>query len=92
MSYRLHVITFCQENFVFLDEKISDIGDDYEEDNSISIESKENEDVVPELLKQKIKRQRSRTRTISRSVYTDTQGNPVSQDVISDLNQFQVIN
>ena len=31
-----------------------------------------------------------RTRTISRSVYTDSQGNPVSQDVIQDINQFQV--
>merc|ERR1711983_529324 len=34
-------------------------------------------------------RTRTRTRTISRSVYTDSQGNPVSQDVIADLNQFQ---
>merc|ERR1712020_886645 len=34
-------------------------------------------------------RTRTRTRTISRSVYTDCHGNPVSQDVIADINQFQ---
>merc|ERR1712117_481114 len=38
----------------------------------------------------KMIKQRSRTRTISRAVYTDTLGNPVSPDVIQDLNQFQV--
>ena len=48
----------------------------------------ETNDKVPEMMK--LTRTRARTRTISRSVYTDSQGNPVSQDVIADINQFQV--
>merc|ERR1712154_543143 len=31
----------------------------------------------------------TRTGTISRSVYTDPEGNPVSEDVMQDINQFQ---
>merc|ERR1711997_566987 len=34
-------------------------------------------------------RTRTRTRTISRTIYTDREGNPVSQDVIQDIHQFQ---
>merc|ERR1712098_1026481 len=56
--------------------------------DSITKENEECKDDVPDMLK-RLKSQRSRTRTISRSVYTDTLGNPVSNDVIKDLNQFQ---
>ena len=48
----------------------------------------ETKDKVPEMMM--LTRTRTRTRTISRSVYTDCHGNPVSQDVIADINQFQV--
>merc|ERR1712147_409687 len=47
----------------------------------------ETQDKVPEMMA--LTRTRTRTRTISRSVYTDCHGNPVSQDVIADINQFQ---
>eukprot|EP00092_Neocalanus_flemingeri_P012452 GFUD01013425.1.p1 GENE.GFUD01013425.1~~GFUD01013425.1.p1 ORF type:complete len:1079 (+),score=254.39 GFUD01013425.1:143-3379(+) len=50
--------------------------------------SDEGADVVPEVPKF-LQRQRTRTRTISRSVYHDSEGNPVSKDIISDMNQFQ---
>jgi len=49
--------------------------------------SDEGADVVPEV--PKFSRQRTRTRTISRSVYHDSEGNPVSKDIVSDMTQFQ---
>ena len=61
--------------------------EDDEEDISTSTDGKDT-DVVPDMTQ--VVSERSRTRTISRSVYTDNQGNPVSQDVIEDINQFQV--
>merc|ERR1719410_2534781 len=36
-------------------------------------------------------RTRTRTRTISKMNYTDREGNPVSQDVIQDIHQFQAV-
>ena len=79
-----------------LDERSSQSGaeeDDGDEDNSES--SKETEtgdsgqgDSVPEMMK--MTKQRTKTRTISRSVYTDREGNPISEDVMQDINQFQV--
>ena len=51
-------------------------------------ETEEKLDVVPEMMK--LTRTRTRTRTISRTIYTDREGNPVSQDVIQDIHQFQV--
>ena len=61
--------------------------EDDEEDISTSTDGKDT-DVVPDMTQ--VVSERSRTRTISRSVYTDNQGNPVSEDVIEDINQFQV--
>ena len=55
---------------------------------SDSVKSEEKLDTVPEMMK--LTRQRTRTRTISRSVYTDPEGNPISEDVMQDINQFQV--
>ena len=52
--------------------------------------SDESGDLVPEVPKFSRERQRTRTRTISTSVYHDSQGNPVSKDVMSDMTQFQV--
>ena len=74
------------------DDKNSITEEDANSTSTDSKDSKENEeckDDVPNMMK-RLKSQRSRTRTISRSVYTDTLGNPVSNDVIKDLNQFQV--
>jgi len=34
-------------------------------------------------------RQRTKTRTISTSVYNDTEGNPLSKELVSDITQFQ---
>ena len=63
-----------------------DIEDDSIEDAKEA--NDETKDKVPEMMM--LTRTRTRTRTISRSVYTDCHGNPVSQDVIADINQFQV--
>ena len=52
--------------------------------------SDESRDLVPEVPKFSRERQRTRTRTISRSVYHDNEGNPVSKDIVSDMTQFQV--
>ena len=51
-------------------------------------ETEEKLDVVPEMMK--MTRTRTRTRTISKTIYTDREGNPVSDDVIQDIHQFQV--
>jgi len=51
--------------------------------------SDESRDLVPEVPKFSRERQRTRTRTISRSVYHDNEGNPVSKDIVSDMTQFQ---
>ena len=69
----------------------SNISNDDIEDDSIEDLKEANDetkDKVPEMMM--LTRTRTRTRTISRSVYTDCHGNPVSQDVIADINQFQV--
>ena len=53
--------------------------------------SDEGADLVPSMPPvPKFQRQRTRTRTISRSVYHDSEGNPVSKDIVSDMTQFQV--
>ena len=78
------------------DDKLGSSGDNSKNSNDDiedSIEdakegNDETKDKVPEMMM--LTRTRTRTRTISRSVYTDSQGNPVSQDVIADINQFQV--
>ena len=64
--------------------------DDIEDDSIEDLKeaNDETKDKVPEMMM--LTRTRTRTRTISRSVYTDCHGNPVSQDVIADINQFQV--
>merc|ERR1739838_658495 len=50
----------------------------------------EGADLVPSMPPvPKFQRQRTRTRTISRSVYHDNEGNPVSKDIVSDMTQFQ---
>merc|ERR1719481_190830 len=51
--------------------------------------SDEGSDLVPEVPKFSRERQRTRTRTISTSVYHDSHGNPMSKDVMSDMTQFQ---
>ena len=80
----------------FIDDKLDSSGDNINNSND-DIEDRpegakdandETQDKVPEMMA--LTRTRTRTRTISRSVYTDSQGNPVSQDVIADINQFQV--
>jgi len=38
----------------------------------------------------KLERQRTRTRTISTSVYQDTEGNPLANEILQDITQFQV--
>ena len=65
--------------------------DDIEDDSIADAKeaNDETKDKVPEMMM--LTRTRTRTRTISRSVYTDCHGNPVSQDVIADINQFQVL-
>ena len=77
--------------FCCLEERSSQSGEEEEEDSSNSDSIKETEeklDVVPEMMK--MTRTRTRTRTISKTIYTDREGNPVSQDVIQDIHQFQV--
>ena len=76
----------------FIDDKLDSSGDNINNSNDDIEDTKEandeTQDKVPEMMA--LTRTRTRTRTISRSVYTDSQGNPVSQDVIADINQFQV--
>jgi len=67
-----------------------------EGENNINSERKGSEpsdegaDLVPSMPPvPKFQRQRTRTRTISRSVYHDSEGNPVSKDIVSDMTQFQ---
>lgn len=38
----------------------------------------------------KLERQRTRTRTISTSVYQDTEGKPLAKEIVGDITQFQV--
>ena len=52
--------------------------------------SDESADLVPEVPKFSRERQRTRTRTISRSVYQDSEGNPISKDIVADMTIFQV--
>jgi len=51
--------------------------------------SDESADLVPEVPKFSRERQRTRTRTISRSVYQDSEGNPISKDIVADMTLFQ---
>merc|ERR1712037_849773 len=37
----------------------------------------------------KLQRQRTRTRTISTSVYQDTEGRPLAKEIVGDITQFQ---
>ena len=36
-------------------------------------------------------RQRTRTRTISSTGYTDTEGRPLAKEIMGDITQFQVL-
>jgi len=76
------------KNSITGEEDANSTSTDSNSKDSITKDNEESKDDVPDMLK-RLKSQRSRTRTISRSVYTDTLGNPVSNDVIKDLNQFQ---
>ena len=82
----------CQIFQYFCSEERSSQSGEEEEDSTASDSVKETEeklDVVPEMMK--LTRTRTRTRTISKTIYTDREGNPVSQDVIQDINQFQTV-
>jgi len=63
--------------------------DDGSNERKGSEPSDEGSDLVPEVPKFSRERQRTRTRTISTSVYHDSHGNPMSKDVMSDMTQFQ---
>ena len=88
LDFSDHIKAVETEDSVDDNEKISDDSTDYSTSSNSGERCSKDVQLSTER-KQKINRQRSRTRTISRSVYTDAEGNPVSQDVIQDLNQFQ---
>merc|ERR1719450_2101364 len=65
------------------------VSDDGSNERKGSEPSDEGSDLVPEVPKFSRERQRTRTRTISTSVYHDSHGNPMSKDVMSDMTQSQ---
>ena len=81
----------CQIFQYFCSEERSSQSGEEEEDSTASDSVKETEeklDVVPEMMK--LTRTRTRTRTISKTIYTDREGNPVSEETIQNIHQFQV--
>jgi len=71
------------------EEEETKASDDGSNERKGSEPSDEGSDLVPEVPKFSRERQRTRTRTISTSVYHDSHGNPMSKDVMSDMTQFQ---